>query len=137
MIDVKQCGLRALEKNRTSFSRRDIEVVRSVGNEWCKTLSQNRHLFEDFTGIQTLTAVRFDNAIRIFEVSLDTRTEHVGHECVRGADSTTSGLVFVSRADAAQRSTDFFVAEPLFAGMVQSAVIRKDQMRPRADLHSL
>ena len=40
-------------------------------------------------------------------------------------------------ADAAQGGADFLVAEPFLAGVVQSAMIGKDQMRARTDLHAL
>src|SRR6185369_5311591 len=56
---------------------------------------------------------------------------------VSSAYSATSGLVFVRRADAAQRGPNFFVSEPLFARVVERAVIGKYQVRARTDLHTL
>src|ERR1043165_3466531 len=106
----------------------------SVGNKWSKTLSQHGHLFEDLICIEALAAVSFDDAIRVFEISFDARTKHVGHERVGGTNTTTPGFVFVRGTDAAQCRPDLLVAEPLFARVVQGAVIRKDEMCARADL---
>src|SRR5215213_7885100 len=109
----------------------------SVSDEWRKPFSQHRHLVEDLVSIQTLAAVSFDDAIRIFEVSFDTRTKHVGHERVGGANSASPCFVFVCRSDAPQRSADFFVTESFFASMVQGTMVRKNQVRARTDLHAL
>src|SRR6185295_2882439 len=105
--------------------------MRGVGDEWPKALSQHRHLFKDLICIETLAAVSFDNAIRVFEISFDARAKHVRHERVGGTNSASARFVFVRGPDAAQCSSNLLVAESLFARMVQSAVIRKNEMCAR------
>ena len=126
MVHVEQRGLCTFEKDRSSFSRCDVQIVSSVGDEWPKTLRQHRHLFKDLVSVQTLAAVGFDDAVCILEVSLDARTEHVRNERVGGANTTPAGFVFVGWSNTAQSSADFFIAESLFARVVQGTVIRKD-----------
>src|SRR6185295_12862105 len=106
-------------------------------DEWCKPLGQYRHFVEDLIRVETFAAVSFDDAIRVFEIALNARTKHVGHQRVGSANAATSGFVFISRADAAQSGTDFLVAESFLAGVVQCAMIGKDQMGARADLDAL
>src|SRR5215212_6751757 len=137
MVHVQQRCLRAFEQYRTSFGRGDVEIVRRVRDEWPKTFRQHRHLPEDLIRIEALAAVRFDNAIRVFEIAFDARTKDVGHERVRSANAAATGFVFVRRSDAAQGCADFLVTEPFLARMVQSAMVWKDQMCARADLYAL
>ena len=40
-----------------------------------------------------------------------------------------TGLVLISRANASQGSADFLIAEPLFAGVIQSAMVGEYQVR--------
>src|SRR5712671_1879883 len=109
----------------------------SVSNKRSQALGQRRHFFEDDIRTELFTAISFDDSIRVLEVPFDARAKHIGHEGVGRADSPATSLVFICGTNPAQRCADLFVTEPLFAGVVQRSMIRKDQMRARAVLHAL
>src|SRR6266581_6169905 len=108
-----------------------------VGDKWREPFDHLRGLSKDRLDFERLPAISDDHAIGIFEIALDTRSQHVGRQRVRYPNSAAAGFVFVRRADAAQRGTDPFVAQPLLARVVQSTMIGKNQMRTRADPYSL
>ena len=58
-------------------------------------------------------------------------------ERIRRANTATPGFIFVGRPYAAQSGADFLVTESFLTGVVQRAMIRKDQVCARADLHTL
>ena len=87
------------------------------------------------SAFKRLAAVSLDDAIRVFEIAFNSRTQNVRNQRVRHANATSTGLVFISRTDAAKRRADFFVAETFFAGVIQGAMIGKNQMRARTDLY--
>ena len=62
--------------------------------------------------------------------------KNVGNERVSRANAAPSGLVFIRRTNAAQRCADLFVAKSFFARVIEGAVIGKNQMGARADLHA-
>ena len=129
MIDVQQRRLSAFNQHSVAVTNGSIQKMSCVGDEWPKTLRQHRHLIEDGIGTERLAAVSDDDAICVFEVSLDAITKYVRYERVGSTNSAAPGFVFVCRANASQRRTDFFVAETFFTRVVQRAMIREDLMR--------
>src|SRR5882724_11053387 len=107
----------------------------SVSDKRSQALGQRHHFFEDDNGTELFTAISFDDSIRVLEVPFDARAKHIGHEGVGCADTAATSLVLICWTNPPQRCADLFVAEPLFAGVVQRAMVRKDQMRAGADLH--
>ena len=81
-------------------------------------------------------AVSFDDAIGIFEIAFDARTQHFRNQRVGSAYASAPGFVFISWSDPAQCGPDFFVTEALLTGMVQSAMVRENQMRTGTYLYA-
>ena len=105
-----------------------------VADEGAEAFGEARHLLEDLFGIQFLAAISFDDPVRVFEIAFDARAQNFRHQRVGSADAAAAGFIFISRSNAAQRGANFLVAEPLFAGVIQSAMVGKYQMGAGADL---
>ena len=86
--------------------------------------------------IELLATVSLDDAVGIFEIAFDARTQHLGNQRISGSDSAASGFVRISGTDPAQSRPDLLVTEPLFTGVIQRAMVRENQVRTRTDLYA-
>jgi hypothetical protein len=137
VIDVEQGCLRAFHKNGFSFRGCDVQIVRGVTDERAKSLSKPGHLLEYLIGIQWLAAVRFNDAISVFKIAFYSRAQNIRDKRVCRAYASTTRLVFIRRTNTSQRSANLFVAEPLFAGVIERAMVGKYQVRAGTNLHTV
>jgi hypothetical protein len=71
VIDIEQSGLRAFEQNRATRRSGLIEKMTGVADERRETFDHRRCLVENRIDVQRLAAVSHDDAIGVFEVSLN------------------------------------------------------------------
>ena len=98
-----------------------------VADERAQAFGQCRHLVKDFIYIELLATVSLDDAVGVFEIAFDARTQDFRNQRVGSANPAASGLVFISGTDPAQRRADLLVTEPLFTGVIQRAMVRENQ----------
>jgi hypothetical protein len=137
VIDVKQRCLCAFHENRLSFGSRDIQIVRCITHKRAKPFSKLRHLLKYFIGIQWLAAVRFNDSVSVFKIAFYARAQNIRDESVCRAYAAPAGLVFIGRTNTSQRGANLFVAKPLFAGVIERAMIGKYQVCAGTNLHAV
>src|SRR6266566_6106246 len=136
MIDIKQCRLCAFKKYRASLRGRNIKEVSRIAYKRAKAFGQGRYLLKDFVRIQLLAAISLDDPVGVLEIAFNARAQDLRHQCISRAYAAASRFVFISGTNSAQRRTHFLVTKPLFACMVQGAMVGKYQMSARTNLHA-
>src|SRR5712692_11225542 len=137
MIDIEQSRLCAFQQDRIAASRGLVEKMSRVAKEWRQAFHHRRGLVKDRIRVEWLSTICNDDSISVFQVAFDARTKYFRNQSVRDANPSAARLIFVSRANAAQRSSHALVTETFFAGVIQRAVIRQYQVRSRADLNAI
>src|SRR6266849_1693786 len=137
MIDIEQSRLCAFQQDRIAASRSLVEKMTRVAKEWRQAFHHRRGLVKDRIRVEWLSTIRNDDSISVFQVAFDARTKYFGNQSVRDANPSAARFIFISRANAAQRSSHALVTETFFAGVIQRAVIRQYQVRSRADLNAI
>ena len=137
MIDVEQRRLRALQQDRSSGGSFLVKKVAGISYERSETFYKFRSFVKDLLSIQRLSAIGLDETVGVFQVALNARTQHLRRQSIRDPNTPAAGFVFVRGPDPAQCRANPFITQTLFAGVIQRAMIRKNQMRARTDLHSL
>jgi hypothetical protein len=135
VIDIEQSCLCAFEQNRPTRGGGLVQKMTGVGNEGRQAFKYGRGFSNDGFRVEPLATVRFDDPVGIFQIAFNSRAQHFRHQRIRDANAAASRLVFVRWPDAPQRRADFFVAETFLAGVIERAVIGKNQMCARTDLH--
>src|SRR4051794_16406682 len=102
MIDVQQSRLRALEQDRFSFSRRYVQIMSRVTDKRAEAFCQSQHFVEDCFSVKLLATVSLDDAISIFQITFDARSQYLRRESIGSAYAATSRFVFIGRTDTAQ-----------------------------------
>ena len=113
-----------------------IEKVTGVAKKRGEPLNHRRSFTDDRFGLEWRTTVGDDDPVCIFQISFDARSKNFRHQRIGEANATPTGFIFIRRADAAQSSSNAFIAEALFARVIERSVVRKNQVRARADLYA-
>src|SRR5438045_3487562 len=90
-----------------------------VASEWRQAFDDCRGFVDYRIRVERLSSISDDDAVRIFEVTFNARTQNVGYECISDSQTAAAGLVFISRANAPQSGADAFVAETFFTGVIE------------------
>src|SRR5205085_4321292 len=124
-------------KYALAFAHDAVDEARGVGDEGRHALDERGYLAEDLLGVEHRAAVALDDEVRVFDVALDARAQVVCVQGVGDAYAAPSGLVLVRGADASEGRADLLVPQTLLARVVERAVVRKYEVRARADLDAL
>src|SRR6185369_12603187 len=136
VVDVEHGALRAFEEDGLAFIEGVVDEFGGIADVRTDFFAELQGLVDFVREVDIGTIGALREAILFRDYASGFFTEERGIEEITGAQAATSHLVFVGRADTARSRADFVGTTRRFGGLVEFAMVRKDEMGTIADVQA-